>query len=599
MANEEPPLNPFLQPNTDVQGFSHRPGWMFDDFHYNSTGAVIPGLGLPNNSKPTMASECCSCVSVRGEAGKPAGCIKDQTNTSNGRRFVSGTFSWTLNDYYGEARGIGVSYKSGYGVSSEYGQFDLAGFEKGAAWWYRAWWRDATDAVSTQKTPAPVCRIWGDRWDEGLVAPGSQPHHSPGPPVPPGTQAGDVITAHCDDSSVNQRWLVNGSTIKWLGGDSSKCLAYSKQRAAAYGHGQAIVVAPCDDGSAEQRWNFTIGASIRALAPVGCIKYSGQCQCVAIDQGGAGELFYCPDSGQPGAKSQIFQRTCWEDDCHIEGIHVSDRDPEGKQTTSCLAVVSQPQPMDRDQQASQTDIEVVTALHSVVLLRDGVPVAEETVTELGSTSLKVTFVNGSNLTAVCRNADNETVATHTLVSPGAPAALRLTIDAPSVAKGTGSALLLDGRDVALVRAELVDEHGNFVGRNISVNVSFAVTEGPGRVVASHNGNPSCVTPNLAPWHHTFYGLARGIVQVTHDAASSAAHRRRLYQIDIDGNRRTTIANPDRSREAQQVQTAPSEITVVASSPGLVSASVSIPVSTNSLAHSVLASATASIGTMQW
>jgi hypothetical protein len=36
----------------------------------------------------------------------------------------------TLNDYYGEARGIGVSYKSGYGVSSEFGAFDLAGYEE-------------------------------------------------------------------------------------------------------------------------------------------------------------------------------------------------------------------------------------------------------------------------------------------------------------------------------------------------------------------------------------------------------------------------------------------------------------------------------------
>ena len=91
MANEEPPLNPTLQPTTDIQGFSHRSGWMFDAFHFNSSGAIVPGLGLPNNSKPTIASECCSCVSVRGEPGKPAGCIKGESNTSDGRPFVSGT----------------------------------------------------------------------------------------------------------------------------------------------------------------------------------------------------------------------------------------------------------------------------------------------------------------------------------------------------------------------------------------------------------------------------------------------------------------------------------------------------------------------------
>jgi hypothetical protein len=95
---------------------------------------VCVGLGIPNNTKATIASECCSCVSVRGEAGKPSGCIKGESNTSNGRSYVAGTMVWTLNDYYGEARGIGVSYKGGYGVSSEYGAFDLAGYEKGAAW---------------------------------------------------------------------------------------------------------------------------------------------------------------------------------------------------------------------------------------------------------------------------------------------------------------------------------------------------------------------------------------------------------------------------------------------------------------------------------
>ena len=47
------------------QGFSHRSGWMFDDFHYNTSGAYIPGLGVPNNTKTVVASECCSCVSGR------------------------------------------------------------------------------------------------------------------------------------------------------------------------------------------------------------------------------------------------------------------------------------------------------------------------------------------------------------------------------------------------------------------------------------------------------------------------------------------------------------------------------------------------------
>lgn len=614
MANEEPPLNPLLQPNTDVQGFSHRSGWMFDDFHLNASGVVIKGLGLPNNTKPTVASECCSCTSVRGEGGKPAGCIKGETNISNGRSFVSGTFSWTLNDYYGEARGIGVSYKGGYGVSSEYGQFDLAGFEKGSAWWYRAWWRDAIPidasdrSISTQTSP--VCQIWGDRWDADLVKPKVPPHPHPAPPSPgpgppspsrPGAEPGDVLTGHCDGSDVNQHWWVNGSTISWLGG-SNKCLAYSTKRAAVDGHGQAIVVASCD-GSAAQTWNFTVGADIRAPTPVPCIKYSGQCQCIAIDNGGAAELFHCADSGQPGAKSgQVFGRTCWAGQCHVEGIQVVDTDPEGKTTTICLSVVPpkrEPEvaavvvPAGADPEAPQTAVEVVTAANNVELLVDGVAVSAQQVMELGTAGFKVGFVNGSNLTALCRNAANETVATHSLVAPGAPAALRLSIDAPSIAKGTGSALLLDGHDSALLRAELVDSRGNFVGANLSINVSFAVSTGPGRVLASHNGDPSCHTPNLAHWHHTFHGLVRGIVQVTHDASSPANHRHRLRQIDLEGGRRTTIVVPGEESEVA------SEIVVTASSPGLRSASVSIPVSTDVAAHSVLASAAHSLESMQW
>ena len=74
---------------------------------------------------------------------------------------------WTLSDYYGEAR------QGWPGVSSTYGAFDLAGYEKGAAWWYRSWWRDNTPALAEDRPRplpgvpnVPACRVWGDRWDQ-------------------------------------------------------------------------------------------------------------------------------------------------------------------------------------------------------------------------------------------------------------------------------------------------------------------------------------------------------------------------------------------------------------------------------------------------
>lgn len=75
-------------------------------------------------------------------------------------------------------------------------------------------------------------------------------------------------------------------------------------------------------------------------------------------------------------------------------------------------------------------------------------------------------------------------ATHVVVMPGKAAGLRLLLDVPSKvrasapapqshsncaepsravqATGTGSALVLDGRDVALVRAEIIDAAGALV-----------------------------------------------------------------------------------------------------------------------------------------
>ena len=451
---------------------------------------------------------------------------------------------------------------------------------------------------------APVCRIWGDRWDSGLVKPKSPrphppsppgPHPGPAPPPGPGPEPGDVITAHCDGSDTNQHWQANGSSLVWLGaaGGSAQCLAYSTTRAASYGHGQAIVVVPCEKNHPEQRWNSTVGADIVAGKAVDCIKYSGMCQCVAVDNGGSAELFHCPSK-------QTFGRTCWANHCETMGLQVQGSDPEGKKTTTCLTVVPPKsaggERVSNDPEAPQTSVEVVTAADNVQLLLNGVAVGAQQVPDLGTASIRVGFIKGSNLTAECRNAANETVATHSLVAPGTPTALRLSVDAPSAAKGTGSALLLDGHDAALLRAELVDAGGNFVGSNLSINVSFAVTSGPGRVIASHNGDPSCHTPNLVAWHHTFYGLARGIVQVTHDASSPAAHRERLRQIDLEGGRRTTIVPP--GDESSAVAAVASAITVTASGPGLAPASVSIPVSAEAAAHGVLADAARSLGTSQ-
>lgn len=62
--------------------------------------------------------------------------------------------------------------------------------------------------------------------------------------------------------------------------------------------------------------------------------------------------------------------------------------------------------------------------------------------------------------------------------------------------------------------------------------------------------------------------------MTEDAASSEEHRSRLLFVDVDGGRRTKVVDPKESRLG------PLDIIVTASSPGLKSDTVTIPVSTD-------------------
>ena len=101
MGNEEGFNLHGLQQNTEVQGFSHRYQHDFDAYHKcvntSSMGRYKNGSLVCNVSKPTVASECCSCPNVgpnvRGETFE-AGGIAGQTNASNGLPYMTGTFVW-------------------------------------------------------------------------------------------------------------------------------------------------------------------------------------------------------------------------------------------------------------------------------------------------------------------------------------------------------------------------------------------------------------------------------------------------------------------------------------------------------------------------
>jgi hypothetical protein len=229
-------------------------------------------------------------------------------------------------------------------------------------------------------------------------------------------------------------------------------------------------------------------------------------------------------------------------------------------------------------------VAVLTEAATVELYEDGTKTSTAAVLPLEAATLAVDAENSArNLTVVCLDSVGGVTASGTIIEPGEATKIELTIDAPSVLTGTGESLLLDGHDVAMLRAAVVDSDG-IVNSTGAYNISFSVTSGPGRVLATHNGDNACHEPNHASWHSSYAGLARGFIQVTEHHTGSAAERARMAFIDQEAAY-TSVHNDDSAP--------PSSITVVASSPGLASATVQIPVSTESK-HGVLQAAERSV-----
>lgn len=215
-------------------------------------------------------------------------------------------------------------------------------------------------------------------------------------------------------------------------------------------------------------------------------------------------------------------------------------------------------------------IHIYSNAPSVGLELNGRPVGSaQSMPFFGAVEYNVTYVPGQ-LTAVAYDHDGQRVATFTRSSAGVPAQLRLTIDAPSPTTGTGQALVADGEDAAMLRAEVLDSDGHPCPE-ATTNVTFRVVDGDAKVWGTHNGDPACHLPPHAAWHPAYHGLVRAIIRSTSDYATPAAHRRRLRQIDVDG---ISVADPSLPLAA------PSDIVVEVSAPGLKSARVTISVTTD-------------------
>ena len=142
------------------------------------------------------------------------------------------------------------------------------------------------------------------------------------------------------------------------------------------------------------------------------------------------------------------------------------------------------------------------------------------------------FLTARNVTAVGIAADGSSIGSHSLLTGVSTKAtkLELSIDVPSVLTGTGSALYLDGQDVAFIRAQLVDSAG-VLTRGSDVNLTYSVVSGPVRLVGTGSGSIRNHQHVNGDTYETWQGLGRAVFQVTLDCTGE--HRDLAAQIDVD------------------------------------------------------------------
>ena len=218
----------------------------------------------------------------------------------------------------------------------------------------------------------------------------------------------------------------------------------------------------------------------------------------------------------------------------------------------------------------------------VELFIDGEKAGQAPCVAGGFASFTVKFKPFSNLTAVATDPKTGATATHTQIDTRKASRIELSLDAPSTATGTGTALLLDGHDAALIRATIVDKNGNMVA-NADHEITFKVIQGPGLIAGVHNGDAKSHEAQAADHRRAYHGLARAVVKVTKDVISDQA-----LLVALGDGIHTVL---DSENLASILA---SGIVVTATAPGLDPGSVTINVSADATQHSVLAAAAASV-----
>lgn len=148
---------------------------------------------------------------------------------------------------------------------------------------------------------------------------------------------------------------------------------------------------------------------------------------------------------------------------------------------------------------------VYTNLDEVELLLNGKSLGSKQVPHLGHVQWKVPYTAGVIEARGRRH--GETVLVERRETTGAAQQIRLTADR--------SQITADGRDIAIITVEALDERGRLVP-NANHKIAFRMA-GKGQLIGVGNGDPNCQESDKAPKRSLFHGLAQLIVQSTDEA----------------------------------------------------------------------------------
>ena len=475
-----------------------------------------------NATKPLVLSECCSCNSQRDLRSMDGDCISAQ-NSPGLLPFVTGSLGvWTLMDYFGEPAGQPHGWPH---VSCDFGQFDIAGFPKPHAYWYAANWLQGFNASNPGRPALPsktVARI--------LALPGGAP--SPATTISAVTTApfAELFLDGVSHGALATRRDERGEILatEWGGRAGGKCTGADPFPTNASGvqcHG--LVRASAGDSSASACANA-------------CCAESAVCDTWQLATG----------HGAGGSSKE--RDGCWIGRAE-EGVGKCGlpKQPNAQWVGGQRTVAPTPGP---------------GAFRNATL---------------------VAYSGNPHSDAAVAAAVN-VLAVHSLFAPSTERSgyrLALTIDVPSASTGTGTALLLDGRDTAFVRCAIIDSSANdALVASASDRVTWRVVSGPGRTSGVANGNRSSHEWLKSTSVNAYLGLARGTFRVTQDCTSAA--RASCATIDADASRAPTAV------EAAVADCDVNPIVVEASAPGFDAVQISIPVSVDAAKDSPLAIARA-------